>query len=880
MRGADASDVRSPGSVRPMHHPLSNCFASRARLALAACVLAPAAWSQNPNLRVASIDTSGVVGNWQALSIGGALQVDVENTSSQPAAQSFDVLAFDDLDFDGFFSPGIDNVLGVASVAGLGAGAQLGVSIPLSGAVRFRDDVIHVLVDSTDAVLEDDETDNLRDSGFDCASSAPPGAITPTLQWSWTSSAVEPASLNVMMTPVVMDMNADAVPDIVFGSTDSTGGSLIEVGILRALDGASGAELWTVTDPSLLLNVAFNIAAADIDGDGLPEIVAADANNTQLVCFENDGSFKWRSAVLEAQDWGSAAIADLDGDGQVEIVTGRQVLDNAGNLLWTGLGGAGTIGSGALSIVCDFDLDGVQDVVAGNTVYNASGAVLCDAPLLPDGYSAVANFDADAEPELVLVSNGELWLLERDVLTPSQLSIVWGPVLLVGGGGGAPTVADYDGDGLPEIGIAGAAAFEVYEHDGTLRWQAPTQDSSSYRTGSSVFDFNGDGAAEAIYRDELKLRIYDGSSGAVLFETPMSSCTWHEYVLVADVDADGNAEIVAVANDNCGFGTQRGVYVFSDLNDDWVPTRRVWNQYSYHITNIDESGVVPTFENPSWLFPAGAPFNNYRQNQLSTTQLAAAPDLSASFLRLTPVGAPDTLVARIGNGGSFFVPAGVAVSFYNGDPNAGGTLLGTVATSVPLAPRNFEDVALFLGYAPSNVWVVADDAGLLVGAIDECDELNNTFGIAVDPVTYCTGKLNSAGCVPTISTSGLPSASATSGFVVQCNAVGNNKFGLLFYRAPGARTAAPFLCGTLCVATPVQRTSIQSSGGNVGPNDCSGVWSLDMNCFASGGCGPAVPAAALLVPGTQVNCQFWGRDAGAPPCNAQLSDAVEYFVLP
>jgi hypothetical protein len=863
-----------------MHHLPLNCFTSRARLALAACVLAPAAWSQNPNLRVTSIDTSVVVGNWQALSIGGSLQVNVENSGLQPAAQSFDVLAFDDVDFDGLYSVGIDNVLGVASVAGLGAGAQLGVSIPLSGSVRFRDDVLHVFVDSSDAVLEDDEADNLSDSGLDCASSAPPGAITPTLQWSWTSSAVEPASLSVMMTPVVMDMNADAVPDIVFGSTDSTGGALVEVGILRALDGATGAELWTVTDPSLSLNVAFNIAAADIDGDGLPEIVAADANNTQLVCFENDGSFKWRSAVLEAQDWGSAAIADLDGDGQVEIVTGRQVLDSAGNLLWTGLGGAGTIGSGALSMVCDFDLDGVQDIVAGNTVYNANGAVLCDAPLLPDGYNAVANFDGDAEPELVLVSNGALWLLERDALTPTQLSIVWGPVLLVGGGGGAPTVADYDGDGLPEIGVAGAAAFEVYEHDGTLRWQSVTQDSTSYRTGSSVFDFNGDGAAEAIYRDELKLRIYDGSSGAVLFETPMSSCTWHEYVLVADVDADGNAEIVAVANDNCGFGTQRGVYVFSDLNDDWVPTRRVWNQYSYHITNIDESGAVPAFENPSWLFPAGAPFNSYRQNQLSTTQLAAAPDLTASLLQLTPVGAPDTLVARIGNGGSFFVPAGVAVSFYDGDPNAGGMLLGTVATSAPLAPRNYEDVALFLGYAPSNVWVVADDAGLLVGAIDECDELNNTFGIAVDPVTYCTGKLNSAGCVPTISTSGLPSASATSGFVVQCNAVGNNKFGLLFYRAPGVRSAAPFLCGTLCVATPVQRTSIQPSGGNVGPNDCSGVWSLDMNCFASGGCGPAVPAPALLVPGTQVNCQFWGRDAGAPPCNAQLSDAVEYFVLP
>jgi len=159
-----------------------------------------------------------------------------------------------------------------------------------------------------------------------------------------------------------------------------------------------------------------------------------------------------------------------------------------------------------------------------------------------------------------------------------------------GGVGGPPTVADYDNDGQPEIGVAGASRYVVFETNGTLKWATVTQDSSSNRTGSSVFDFDGDGSAEVVYRDELKLRVYRGTDGFVLFQTAMSSCTWHEYVLVADVDADGNAEIVAVANNNCGFGPQRGVYVFGDANDNWVTTRRIWNQHTYHITNVRDDG--------------------------------------------------------------------------------------------------------------------------------------------------------------------------------------------------------------------------------------------------------------------------------------------------
>ena len=168
-----------------------------------------------------------------------------------------------------------------------------------------------------------------------------------------------------------------------------------------------------------------------------------------------------------------------------------------------------------------------------------------------------------------------------------------------GGYGGAPTIADFDGDGKPEIGVAGASRYVVFETDGTVKWQTVVQDSSSNRTGSSVFDFDRDGAAEVVYGDELYLWVLDGSNGSLRFKTPKSSCTWYEYPLVADVDADGHAEILGVANNNCGFGSQRGVYLWGD-NANWVDTRDVWNEHTYHITNVLQDGTIPTDEQPNW----------------------------------------------------------------------------------------------------------------------------------------------------------------------------------------------------------------------------------------------------------------------------------------
>jgi hypothetical protein len=151
-------------------------------------------------------------------------------------------------------------------------------------------------------------------------------------------------------------------------------------------------------------------------------------------------------------------------------------------------------------------------------------------------------------------------------------------------------------------------------------------------------------------------------------------------------------------------------------------------------------------------------------------------------------------------------------------------------------------------------------------------------GSCAAATTYCTPKVNSQGCIPTIGSSGTSSASAGSGFVIQSTNVRNQKPGLAIYTNAG-RAATPFQGGFLCLASPIRRSIALSSGGSALPaNDCTGVYSIDMNSFAVGGLG-GLPAAYLTVAGTLVDAQFWGRDPGFPaPNNSTLSAAVEFTV--
>ena len=431
--------------------------------------------------------------------------------------------------------------------------------------------------------------------------------LTPDLEWSWTESTISPSHVNVAATPTVCDLDADGVAEIIFPAYNN----IVTNGVLRVLNGQSGAEVFTFNSQSIL--PGSQAVCGDVDQDGLPEIVVMATDNT-LLALESDGTLKWQADANSFRfqhTFANPALAlvDLDADGSPEIVMGYSggvvVFDGNGEIRWSKTGGGGFFLHGGIPSIADVDLDGKPEIIGGNTVYEADGTILWESEI-PDGTTAVGNFDADAFPEIVLVRDG-VYLLDHDG------NLLWGPIAIPGGGrGGPPTVADFSGDGKPEIGVAGSSQYVVFNSDGSVLWQAEIQDFSSNATGSTVFDFENDGVAEVVYRDERNLWVFRGTNGAVLFKKPLNSGTWAEYPVVADVDGDARAEIVVGANPFAGDGINpdKGLYVFGSEN--WVAARPIWNQYSYAVTNVNIDGTIPLVEQPNWLTPG---LNNFRQNE-------------------------------------------------------------------------------------------------------------------------------------------------------------------------------------------------------------------------------------------------------------------------
>jgi len=573
------------------------------------------------------------------------------------------------------------------------------------------------------------------------------GTLTPAVEWSWTSSTIEPAAVQVINTPMVGDLDQDGVPDVVIVTSDNY--QATGFGYLRALDGGTGAEKWGAGADVYLaahrVQPRGTPAIGDIDGDSLPEIVTPKAGGG-LIAFEHDGTYKWSSTQTDGvTPWTSGlasatvAIADFEGDGTPEIAVAGVVFEATGALRFDqGVFSGSNAGTyGAVSIVADLDGQGDQELVTGRRAFRSDGSLYWDNNLT-DGYPAIADLDLDGTPELVVVAGGTVRV--QDPTTGAVLASLAMPAV---GAGGPPTIANFDSDPEPEIASANGGAYAVFGYSSTptpmltLQWSQPTQDLSSNRTGSSVFDFEGDGVAEVVYGDECYFRIYSGPDGTVLQEIESSSATIHENPVVVDVDGDNNTEVVVAANNlnhlsngvTCPYPASQskaGVFVYGDANDQWVRTRKLWNQHAYHITNVTSSLGIPAPESPSWVNPPG--FNNYRQSNQGAG-VFNAPDLQVSLsASLNGCPASVELVATVQNLGSLGVAAGIPVSFYEG-LSATGTPIGTATTTKALLPGQFEIVTIS---APTNgtsfsVRVDADASGM--GTENECLEDNNDAGV-------------------------------------------------------------------------------------------------------------------------------------------------------
>jgi hypothetical protein len=564
----------------------------------------------------------------------------------------------------------------------------------------------------------------------------PDGSFAPELKY-------HVQNLDVMMSPIVTqldDDNCDGVvdeldiPEIVFESFAN--GDYNNNGTLRAVSIVDDqiVEKWAFNPQAPQIHPGIEIAAGDVGGMPGSEIFVctAPAGSGRVRAFNPDGTELWTSAY----DGGCLipSLADLDHDGQVELVERGGVLDAL-----TGETEALFDVAQVTVQAVDLDGDGTLEIAGPQAVYEADGTLL-GLTGVTGNWTAAGDFDHDLVPEIVVAefSTHRMHIYHWD--QPSQQIVLDRQDLDINGplstdlcpwgstgrtnGGGPPTVADFNGDGTPDIAIAGGVGYAVLDGIAVMNpmvpdldaflWLSQTHDCSSAQTGSSVFDFDGDGSAEVVYSDEWYLRIFRGTTGEVLWQTCNTTGTLRELPVIADVDNDGQADIVVVSNAyspiTCENTKQRGVRVFGDQLGNWVRTRRIWNQHHYHVTNIEEDGTVPTHESPNWLTQG---LNNFRQNVQPQGEFSA-PDLIVELQARCVDGYE--VFARVRNIGQAAAPAGVFVGFYDGDPALGGALLFQAATSKTLYPAEAEDVRLDAMLPQA---IQAGDQPLWVDIVDE-----------------------------------------------------------------------------------------------------------------------------------------------------------------
>ncbi len=500
----------------------------------------------------------------------------------------------------------------------------------------------------------------------------------------------------------------------------------------------------------------------------------------------------------------SPAIADLDNDGSLEMIYGRAVFNPDFTQKWYGTGGRGWYGrvdypypegywnSGYHAFAYDMDGDGAElEVVAGRTVYEADGAVFCELgtyvanvwqPAI-DGYPSVADLgrfpgDIQGEPEIVVTGNE--WVsvyhgvpdydpngLNRCTLVaeipnaPTDDPDVWNsmPVhpncdLASKSFGGPSTIADFDGDGDNEIAVAGACWYSVYHFDETNghRFErfamAQTKDWSSASTGSTVFDFNGDGAAEVVFSDEEAIYVWgiDATAGLdpwdrlvpYLIDTEHKSWTIHEYPLVADLDNDGKAEILVTNSHLPGFEGHYGLYALGASDDDWVSARKVWNQHAYFITNVEDDGDIG-YCDPNYAPYTTEDYNSFRLQAPGSFGALAASNLFAEGQTCQNGCSPDAIVwVQVGNEGLYISASpDVVVSLYGVDAAGARTLLAEQTLGSLLGPATLSDPVEFqvAGWAQWDHLVAVADDPLLGGpvggdgAAKECEEGDNEIVI-------------------------------------------------------------------------------------------------------------------------------------------------------
>ncbi|MBN8551209.1 MAG: VCBS repeat-containing protein [Deltaproteobacteria bacterium] len=376
------------------------------------------------------------------------------------------------------------------------------------------------------------------------------------------TSKISSSSAITSYEVVSADFNNDGILDLV-REDSNTGGILLQLG-----NGDGSFKGSTVIGASAKLGLVAQIQTADVNGDGITDIVAA-GQSTYTYLGNGDGSFK--SPIAHDQyNIGGLALADWNNDGKVDLITGddsgiiRISLGNGDGTFDTIKGDAGTFSSSIYSLaVGDLNGDGKLDVVAGGVTNSAATVYFAGSNgTLSSGSNVNLNsFDGSYIGDILLYDlNGDSRL---DIVVGkgdgqnsvylNQGSNSFSTESLYGSGGYSSSLADLNGDGKVDLissGNTGSPRVAYGNGDGTFGTPQSFASGVSYATGLAVADFNGDGVSDLSFTD-----LNDGNNYTSLTNTTTTS-SLGAFSLTSRADALYAMNLFNAAQS--GLGTARG----------------------------------------------------------------------------------------------------------------------------------------------------------------------------------------------------------------------------------------------------------------------------------------------------------------------------------
>jgi len=335
---------------------------------------------------------------------------------------------------------------------------------------------------------------------------------------------------------------------------------------LRGLQRLKGA----VTGPYVKCDNFFATAegdpiVADINGDGLNEIVMAAFDHGQVFAFRGtDCSLLWSSSISSsAYGSSSVAVGELDPTRPgLEIA----VTVDATQRLYVLSGTDGsTIWSASLDdvflsapTIADIDGDGIGEIFVSSSyttyAFRGNGTLLWSYPA---GYKnslvAVGDLGNDGTLEVVFVGWDDLSReFQVFALRATNGTLVWYyPISDVGN----VALADLDNDGQLEVVVVyGGGGVIALRHNGSLYWQrtflcnpSTPGDFSVHLNSPTIADLNGDGIRDVLvgcFTQEIvyALRGTDGST--IWTYSNVTSGFQNSGHKIGDIDGDGALEVV------------------------------------------------------------------------------------------------------------------------------------------------------------------------------------------------------------------------------------------------------------------------------------------------------------------------------------------------